>query len=109
MDSLTTKPEPPLNPVFVLSNGIRVPLHMRYRFYDPQHGHIWEPVIEGDVAKLMGLIVRIDATHWPKACHVLLPSVGPTAEADLAWAQRIIENSPVLKAAETRGCKVQRD
>jgi hypothetical protein len=83
---------PPVNPVMVLSNGARVPFHLRWC------GTYFEPVIEGDVAKLMPMVIAIDADEWPSGAAIRWPSIGA---ASAEWAQRLLDNSPILKKGST--------
>lgn len=90
----------PVKPVFVLDNGIRVPLDLRYRgVRDTSIGsgslsHVYEPVIEGDLVKLLPRVVAIDAETWPSGSAFLFPSLGAAGKE---WAERVLSNSPVFK------------
>lgn len=89
-----TTPPAPTNPVMVLANGIRVPLVLRHLGYGFGVGEVWQPVIEGDIEKLMPLLVALDADEWPSNTSVKFPGwSGGTYE----WAQRVLAASPILK------------
>lgn len=100
----------PVKPMFVLDNGMRVPVELRRDGVHPKTGKpVWRPIIEGDLAKLMPRIVGFDAEYWPTGKHSLkMPNVGATVEDQRAWAQRLIDNSPVFNRVAWRGGAIER-
>ena len=96
----------PVNPAFVLSNGIRVPFDLRYQGPRPPN-FVWEPVIEGEVVKLMPMVVAIEADVWPPLAALLLP-VLPGVKMSHEWVQRVLANSPCLRGAWALGKRWQK-
>jgi hypothetical protein len=89
----------PVNPKWLLSNGMRVGFDLRWV------GGMWEPVIEGDVLKLMPMVIGIEADHWPTGVQMRLPSLGAASQA---WAERVLSNSPCLRGAHGLGWKTSK-
>jgi hypothetical protein len=56
--------------------------------------HIWEPVIEGDLARIMASVVAIDADSWPAGAGLQLPA-GPGYD-NVEWGLSVLANSPIL-------------
>jgi hypothetical protein len=83
----------PTNVVLVTDRGDRVPVELRYAG-DPQEVHIWEPVIEGELADIMIDVVAIDADTWPAGAGLQLPA-GPGYDT-IEWGLAVLKNSPIL-------------
>lgn len=92
----------PVNPVFVLSNGTRVGMDLRACGRRPTgngaYWHVWQPIIEGDLLKLMPMVVAMDADDWPAAAALTFPLFSGDRRLNSEWVQRIIQNSPCLQA-----------
>jgi hypothetical protein len=97
----------PVNPVFVLANGTRVPFDLRYTGFQGQW-RTWLPVIEGDVAKLLPMVHAVDAEYWPTGAALSLPSL-ESRQASHEWGKRVISNSPIFKRVFTGGREIRRN
>jgi hypothetical protein len=96
----TSEKRPPTNPVFILASGMRVPIHLREAGYTVGIGWLWEPVIEGDLAKLLPMVVAIDCDgEWPSGASFKFPN--PKGMDGQAWAHRILANSTCFKSGST--------
>lgn len=106
----------PVKPVFVLGNGIRMPIELRFldkRMRKRLDGvmamfYVFRPVIEGEVAKVMPMVHSIDADEWHPEAAILLPMM-PTKELNAAWSRRVLENSECLKTISVLGKTYRRD
>jgi hypothetical protein len=83
----------PTNVVFITGAGMRVPVDLRY-VGSSEGVHIWEPVLEGDLASIMASVVAIDADNWPPGAGLQLPA-GPGYD-EVRWGLAILANSPIL-------------
>ena len=110
-DETVDRPRP-VNPKFILGNGSRIGFDMTYVGYSPGHGgHIYRPVIEGEMAKLMPMVHGVDADEWPKDVSMQFPGLGSTTLSK-EWMDRFMANSPCLRTGSTakgRGLKVVKD
>jgi hypothetical protein len=100
----------PVGPLFLLGNGTRVAIGLRYTGTRELFGevkHVWTPVIEGDVLKLMPMVHGFDAEYWPPETSLLFPSM-ETPGMSREWAQRLLTNSPVLVSVNTAGVRFEK-
>lgn len=101
-------PEPPKGFVFILKGGQRVPVDLRYVEKRPKIGHVWRPVIEGSLQKLMPEVVALDAEYWPPATHVVFPTLPGGSERTHEWMTWVMANSPALTQISARGRVIKR-
>lgn len=90
----------PINPHFILDNGVKVGFSLRFKEIHPKFGAVWSVIIEGEVYALMDRIVAVDADEWPDNCGLNLPTAPPGIDND-AWVTRLMANSPKLQRAMT--------
>lgn len=83
----------PTSVVLITDQGRRVPVELRYAGFNSD-AHIWEPVIEGDLGKIMASVVAIDADSWPAGVGLQLPA-GPGYD-NVEWGLAVLANSPIL-------------
>lgn len=79
--------------VMVTDTGLRIPIDLRLEHVDPDTGiRYWQPVIEGDLDKIMPSVVAFDGPPVGVGESVSFFKSGPgwdTAE----WGQRVMSNS----------------
>lgn len=80
---------PPGPYFFVIDNGISVPVDLRRAPPEPPLTHCWEPVIEGDVRRLLHRVVRIEGPRLPKGHAISLRPLGVGEQ----WAISVYMNS----------------
>lgn len=92
----------PQGVVFITNKGVRIPIHLKLKGVGNcgMTGHnlcnIWEPVIEGDLTRLLPLVVAMDAEHWPHGSHLAIePGPGYMTPE---WGINIVKNSPCLQS-----------
>lgn len=94
-------PEKPTNIVLITDAGFRVPVDMRMvptEFWCDVAGHSsctwWEPLVEGDLTKIMPHVVKMEGDALPHNAHIVIDS-GPGYDTQ-EWGHRLMINSPIL-------------
>lgn len=81
----------PVNPVFVLFNGTRVPFTVKF-LQKHLNGVVWTPVLDGNPGwAFYQQVHSIDADHWPDACGLAFGR-----EVNREWLDGIISRSECM-------------
>lgn len=84
-------PFEPVNPVFVLFNGSRVPFTVKFLQSQVQ-GVVWQPVLDGNPGwEFYQQVHSVDADYWPMGCGLAFGH-----GVNKPWLEALIKRSDCL-------------